>query len=907
MIAFANVTWEFSHAGQIPFWLGLVIGAALLGICLHILGREMPRLRRRKGRKWLYLTRTLVVLATIWVILQPLMFIREQGKEEGKLLVLIDDSLSMQLSDNYSISEQLDLAQQLELPGLEQRSDLAQRMSMLIRKQVELISQSIDSLNAIQDELEQGMPWGASFTKKLAEVAGTASTAHQDLAASVPGLDSLQEKLGKGLKQEKLKQLTEQFLVARKYVEAAAHAEKVLSSAKSDADAVEATRGVLRALIEQADDAVMTLSDLQHLEDKRLINAGAKGLAESLKKLSEETRYGLAAESLAAMDLARHNVQFVRLSNPSQPATDLTSFAAQTPKASTDLYSPLEELLDANAADLITGIVILTDGQQNRPARPDVIESLVKQRIPLIAVGVGSRKKTADIAIADCHAPGLVLAGKKAALSVTLKTELPAEIPFKVEITAGDKSLVVFEGATTGEQTQQQTFEFELEDPGDAILEISVACAEDTIPQNNSVYLSISAIKRRPKALVIAPNARWDVAYMLKALEDLSFTADVIFTNAKKEKPERGKGRGKIPDSLSSLGRHALIVLDRSPFSGWRAEDVHLFSEYVTKEGGSLMLLSGQPQKGKEWTDVFEGRLGEAPNLGSLLPESHRAPREATLKPHPSLPLLQLSAVTGTNLNLWSNLSQPESVSIVPPQDFILLEREGMAIASLGFYGRGRVYLLGIDDWYRAREWTGSYSVQTFFTKLFQDAASPWLTDDENASAALYPRALTPGGETWLIVHQPGGGKAKAATSHAPDALKLQPAVFAGAKAGTTSIEGSTEKAELSIGETGPVTFTIQVGGEEIKIETVCTPPLSNETIYTNLNEPALEALAESAKGKYIPIAQLAETLQLLPVRERPTVSVSEIKLWNTRSILFLIAILMTIDWVVRRKVGIIF
>ncbi|MDP6360694.1 MAG: hypothetical protein QF473_36615, partial [Planctomycetota bacterium] len=664
MIASANVTWEFSHAGQIPFWLGLVIGAALLGICLHILGREMPRLRRRKGRYWLYLTRTLVVLATIWVILQPLMFIREQGKEEGKLLVLIDDSLSMQLSDNYSISEQLDLAQQLKLPGIERRSDLAQRMSMLIRKQVDQISQSIDSLNAIRDEFDQGMPWGASFTRALATVAESTSNAYRDLTAFVPGLDSLQEKLGIGLKQENLQQLTEQFLAARKYVEAAAHAEKVLSAAKSDADAVEATRGVLRALTEQADEALMALSDLQHLEDKRIINAGVRGLAENLKKLSLETRYGLAAESLAATDLGKHDVQFVRLSKPRQQATDLALLATQTPKASTDLYSPLEELLDANAADLITGIVVLTDGQQNRPARPDVIESLVKQRIPLITVGVGSREKTADIAIADYHAPGLVLAGKKTALSVTLKTELPAEIPFRVEIAARGKSLVIFEGTTTGEQTQHQTFEFEIEDPGDAILKISVACAEDSIPQNNSVYLSISAIKRRPKALVIAPNARWDVAYMLKALEDLSFTADVTFTNTRKEKPERGKGRGKIPDSLSILGRYALIVLDRTPFPGWRAEDVHLFSEYITKEGGSLLLLGGQPQKGKGWTDVFEGRLGEALHLGPMTPESHGAIREATtLKPHPALPLLQLSAVTGTNLNLWSNLSQPESLS----------------------------------------------------------------------------------------------------------------------------------------------------------------------------------------------------------------------------------------------------
>lgn len=913
MMPLANVTWEFSHAGQIPFWLGLLIGVALLGLCLHILSREMPRLRRRKGRKWLYLTRTLVILATIWALLQPLMFIRKQGKEQGKLIVLLDDSLSMLLADNYSdISEQLDLAQQLKLTGIEQRSDLARRLSMLIQKQAEQISLDITSLNAIQDELEQGMPWGASFTDTFTKVADTTSASLNALMAIVSELDSLQEKLGKGLQQELLQDLTNQFLIVRKYVEATAQAENTLNTAKSDADAVEAARGALHTLTNLAGDAVANLTDLQNLEDRRLVSAGVKGLAESLKKLSADTRLSLAAKSLSASDLAKHHVETVLLSDPGHPVADLASITSKTPKSSTDLYTPFEELLEVYAADLLTGIVVLTDGQQNRPARPDVIESLIKQRISLITVGVGSRQTSGDIAIADYRAPGLVLAGKKATLSLSLKTELPAEIPFKVELTHGEKSLVAFEGTSTGQPTQTQVLEFELEDPGEAVLKLSVECARDTLPQNNSVYLSISSIKRRPKVLVLAPNARWDMAYMLKALEDLSFSTDLIFTNEKKEKPERGSGRGNVPDSLSGLGRYTLIVLDRTPFPGWRDEDVDLFSEYVTKEGGSLLLVGGsQSGGGKEWSEVFDGRFGEALNPGSALPDSFRLLQTVTtLRPHPSLPLLRLSALTGTNQILWSDLSQPRSTLSVPRQDIALLERGGIEIASLGFYGRGRVYLIGVDDWYRAREWTGDYAVETFFKNLFQDAARPWLAGEGKPSATLYPRALTPGGETWLIVHQPGGGKATAAMRQKKNqllSLNLQPAVFAGSKANSTSIDGSAEKVRLSFNETGPVTFTIHAGGEEIKIETICTAPLSSETIYTNLSETTLKLLAERANGKYIPLARLAETLEALPVRERPTVSVREFKLWNTKYMLLLIATLMTIDWVVRRKVGIIF
>ena len=917
----AKLTLELSHTGMLPIWVALPLCAALLALCLVILRAEIRRLRRRGGRRWLYATRSLVVVAFSWVLIQPILFIRRETAERGRLVLLLDDSKSMFLTDEYqSLSSRLDLAQLLRLPGISGRSSECQRYAGQLRVQQDVLNGFLEAVRDLSDELAEGLPWGKSFTDSIQQqcraIRGWARAAEQQSAA----LGKLQASLAGPEEDSGRQDYGKHFSAVRDYGAACSQVaqflaewqDKPVRTAESLMEIQEAYGRVAGALPA----ALEALQALQVGADQQLLEKGTDEISATLGRLAGMSRIQLAAQALERSGLmaeldGQHRLDVLRLKGLASlrggEPHSLAVPADEDAQPVTDYYGPLEALTQRHSLDLVSGIVLFTDGRPSRPERPEVLQQLVKQRIPLVTVGVGSTDPVPDMAIADYACPRVALPGKKVVLAVTLKDSVAEPIPYAVRLLEGDSELAKAQGEAGASATIRHALEFALEEPGAKVLKLVVEWGgPDANPGNDEALLAIRVLPKRPKVLVVAGTARWDIVYLLRALERGVCLYDLALTGEKKTKPSRGKGSGKIPETLKDLKSYDVVILDGEPFRGFKEEDARMLADHVREAGGRLILIqSFRDAEKPSYRTILSSKLPElSPVIATRRPGSGQGKLDVS-EAHRSLPVTLLSAESEESRGTWSQLAPPLCLFPVSPQKLPIIEEEdqGVAAFSLGFYGRGRVYQLGIGDLFRMREWHGAAAVDQFLSNLVEDALVPQFEPAESGtSVSLYPPLPPVGRQSQLLAH----------FSEAPPS-EVTASVKFGDEVAEVSLRSLHEGGSWLRGaaivppRSGPFSISVSSAGGKVELEARATVPLSKESIYFDLDEPALKQMAEKAGGTYAHLTRLEDALRAVPPKTRPKVSVREVKLWNLKVVLLLVAALLTTDWVLRRKMGIIF
>lgn len=915
-----RTTFELAHTGRLPFWLALIAGAALLGLCLLLVRAEVRRLRRRRGVRWLYVTRALVVLAFTWMLIQPLLFIRRETRQRGRLIVLLDDSKSMFLSDDYrDLSARLDLAQLLRLPGTEKRSRFGLDRAASLRQLEEKLARSMDAVQGFLDELEQGLPWGDSFTTALQEQAGDARPWEDFASEMVSGAERIRAALSQGKEAAEAAEIDTLVVPVREFATALQRLAERLRTwrepPQKTAEPLHELRTAYAGLRDVVTPTIAALGAIQAEADRQAVASGPEELPKSLAAVQEMTRFSLASTALASSGLLaelnrRHLLEVRSLTSLENVmgtgGAGIRVLESQEAQPVTDFYGPLERLSRELSLGLLSGIVLVTDGQQNSRVRPEVIQRLVKQRIPLVAVGVGSTEGAQDLAIADYTIPGLAVAGKKAEFQVTLKSAAPAGTPYRFLVLDGATELTRSEGQVGEPGMLDVASDYTLEEEGKRILKLAVRWdGPDANPANNEVFFPVHVLVRKPKVLVLASTARWDIVYLLRALERELCSTDLVLTGEKKTKTSRGKGKGKIPETLAELRAYSLVVLDGQPFRDLAKEDPGLFADYVEQAGGALLLLLGAGERdGGSYRQLLSGRF---PQLAAPNPQPRTSGDGLELRVVDRsrfMPAALLSAESEESRGLWSQLARPRRLAQVSRQAVPLVESSASdaAVFSVGFYGKGRVYQLGIGDLFRMREWHGSAAVSQLLSSLAQDALRPLFQEQEGGPlVAVYP-PLPVVGQTGQLLVSPDGAEAAGVAA----ALELEGGQSQEVVLVKSSQKGALWRGEFTPARPGPFRIVVTAGAQRTEYKSLAASPLSKEGIYFHLDESALQRLAAKAQGEYVHLARSEEAIRSIPVRTRPKITVRELKLWNLRLVLLIAAALLTLDWVIRRKKGII-
>ena len=918
---------------EIPAWAGLLLTLCAATAAVLLLRGELRRRRRRSAPALLYAARTLLAACLGLLVVQPVLFIRREWDQPGVLALIADRSRSMLRADHYSQEERLDLASALNLPAMRERETLPGRIQQQLLALEPAAAGWRQEVFAIQDELGQGLPWGAAFGATVSRLAEDSAEQSAELREHVEALGKLEARLASAPKEEAGPDpglFAPLYLVAERL---SALRDALARAAGNPPLDEPRAAGLLRdhdALLAALRAAGPAMASLQRWCDERFLGGLPQAARKELEGLSAQPRFELAAR--LARQLARdpalaakHRIQLVGFDQLT-PADALDH---------TDLFAPIDQLLAASLDEVVSGAVLFSDGRQNLPERPEVLRRLASRDATLLLAGVGVRiagnppGEPPNVAIADYRLPGVLLGGGDAAVVVDLKAAVPKGTAIQLELTAGTKPLARQSLTADGSGEARAILSFRAPDtlpsprsrgdgggagPGphpvpprergggdDGTLLLTAKASGQGASASDEARMAPHVLSRPARVLVVAEWARWDVAYLLAALRGKPCRVDLALWGGSREKGVRrglpgagdGRGSGKIPDQLAHLKRYGLIVLDGEPFPGITQTDGQLLASYVREVGGALLVVAD----GAEW-------YGQ--KLAGLLPSGNlpRVPEPAggygvPIGPPPSavmLPAVSLSADSGRSVGAWSGLPSARRLWAVPDQAIPLLVAGGKTVLSVGFYGRGKVYALGCGDLFRLREWDRAEPAERFLASLLDDALQP-VFRDEKAKLALYPFAPRAGSTAHVWLDARGVGSTAGAQVTFADGSRA-PLAF-----GPPDATSGLAQATFRVAAAGPI--AVEVPGVP-PLSAGAASSVSREDIDFTLDEATLRRLARDSGGRYVRLPGLARAAAELPARPDHRVAVRQVRLWNLWWLLPALAALMAADWALRRKNGLV-
>jgi hypothetical protein len=592
----------------------------------------------------------------------------------------------------------------------------------------------------------------------------------------------------------------------------------------------------------------------------------------------------------------------------------------------THIGDGLNQLL-AETSDLpVGGVVLLSDGSDNsRGIDRDTIAALRNRHIPVHTVGFGDETISPDVEMDDA-----VVAPRAVADS-----RLSAEISFhqhgydgrKATLTVGDGDKVLssreitFAGAG---KIQSEELIFNAGAAGAKSLQFSINPQPDEKNRlNNSVTRPVNVEAAQRRILYVEGEPRWEYKFIRRAEEDdktvqivsmLRTTENKIYRQGIDDPKELADGFPVRPEDLFGYSGIIIGSVEAGYFTPVQQD---LLREFVDRRGGGLLLLGGHSSLGD---GVWNGS-----SLVDLLPvvlpthknTFHRAPAYAELTAVGADSLIcRLADDPNANTERWKKLPylmDYQEAGTPKPGAAVLAEmRAGgskypMLITQN--YGRGRTAVLATSGTWR---WQmsmplGDTSHQMFWQQLLRwlvadtpgrvvaTIANRTLLDDGRVhfSADVRDDEYQPAPDAKVEAHVigPGGISSTVEMVPVPDTPGSFQADWTADKAGSYVAEVTAGRGTEELGR-DVVTF--------LRSDDVA------ENFHTEQNRDLLERLAQQTGGQYWRPANLGKLAQEIPYSEAGITMRETKELWDLPIIFLLILLARSMEWLLRRRWGIV-
>jgi hypothetical protein len=631
--------------------------------------------------------------------------------------------------------------------------------------------------------------------------------------------------------------------------------------------------------------AIAGTGEVRRRLDVEYLTGAAPLVKRSVEDVRRLTRHMIArrwVESAPAMERlkAEHRVRMLRTSDGREMRADSDS----PRKPMTDLRTPLQRVLNEYSHDVISGVILLSDGGHNSGDRlDDVLNGLRGRSIPVHTVTIGSDRPARDLAIVDYQVPVLARKARPVSVIVRLKNTLPEGTPFQLRLRRGERVLREISLRTEPDADRPIVMRFTPENPGlhRLLLEVRSEGVEDAYPGNDSAVVPLRVAEQRLRCLTVAETPSWDLRYMLRALKDMPATPRVVYT-AGDGPPARGSGDEEVPEEPDQWGANDLIVLAGRPFDGFDAEDARELREAVEKRGAGILVLAGE-------SGGYMEKLADAFGWG---PVSGPAEGELSLDGGSlHLPPLEIDPVVTEAVSGWRRMAAPEDLTAVPPQHATLLaDTGGRPVLSYGLYGNGRVLCLGAGGLYRMREYEGRKHARRLLENILVTAAGgPFRTDD--GRLAVLPGVPVAGRETLVFVRKEG--------LQFPVALKLDPG--SGEPVRLPTLGPELAGGLLAWPDARELTISCE-GLPPVKVHS--RQPLTPENVYFAPDEERLQRIADATDGRHTGFARLAQAGSGIEPDRQVEVEVEQYSLWQHWWFFLGLAGLAVTEYVLRRRAG---
>ncbi|MDF1710716.1 MAG: hypothetical protein P1U90_00650 [Akkermansiaceae bacterium] len=621
----------------------------------------------------------------------------------------------------------------------------------------------------------------------------------------------------------------------------------------------------------------------------------------------------------------------------------------------TDLAGGLEAVLDQVPPDQLAGVVLLSDGRHNRPGSvEDVSRRFGILDAPIAVIPSGSDVPPKDAAIISVRSPDSVYLGDRIRVGALLKFDGYRGKKAKLQLFAGDKELETREISIPQDNYREEVkFRHAPEEGGVGEYRVVLSGLEDETFENNNEWGFQTVVSdARTNVLLIDRHPRWEFRY----LRNLFYGRDQsIHLQSVLLEPDRISGHTppKVVASASRPFGEANATHLPETEEEWRKFDVIIVGDIgpdslsdqqwsilkgCVSERAALLVLVAGPEY---MPHSFDSEVAR-----ELIPVKYEASRRTfyggdeefrfaltnTGRNHPITAQVEGQM---SNERLWKEFPvirwrhpveglQPGAEVLLHAEEADVMKRKVDSAASLDAAlsevasrrereagnallvtrqtGAGKVAMLLADRTWRLREGVGDIYHHRFWGQLVRWGAGPNLRAG-NEKIRLGTDQLTYTGDDRVqIMTRLRDGD-------------LNPVVDQNLTAEVTHESGEVTQVPLKYRENSngiheslagpfrePGLYEVKVRDEVITSFRVVGARSAIELSETTLNQPLLDSIAKMSGGRVFEGEGALADLFLKGDETRT--ELRETSLWDIWPVLLLLAILLTAEWVIRRRGG---
>jgi len=682
---------------------------------------------------------------------------------------------------------------------------------------------------------------------------------------------------------------------------------------------------VLLIMLWQPGVSVATLKKQQNVVAVILDDSKSMGLSDGGAVRREQVAKTLDGGLLDELK-KRFQVRFYKVSDHMERIENHKNLNGE--KTSSRLAEGLKQIAAETGSLPIGGVVLMTDGADTTGGIDrETVNVLKGRQLPVHTVGYGREQYDRDIALVDVQAPVRVLADSRLGVQIILRQRGYAGQRTKLTLKDGDKTLTAKEITLAADgAAQTETVLVNAGPAGVRTVQVQLqVLSNEENPGNNQMTRLVQVEDRKPRALYIEGEPRWEFKFIRRALEEdksiqlitiLRTTQNKTYiqgnVRSDKDKKELEAGFPATPEDMFAYEGIIIGTVEASYFTPTQQA---LLRAFVDRRGGGVLFLGGR-------ASLADGGYG-ASDLKDILPVvvgdrkvtffRDKANVELTPNGRDNL-ALRIEEDPARNAERWKKLpflADFQNPGTVKPGAVVhvdaVSDRGRAPLLVTQNYGRGRTAVMATGGTWR---WQMSQPLEDKSHEMFWQQLMRWLvagtpgtvlssttqtvfTDDPRIPLRAEVRGkqyeLMADGQVEARVSGPAGSAQTVTLSPDP----IHPGVYTG--------EYSADQPGSYLVET-----VASHNGERVGTDTIAFRREDGvaESFHTEQNRELLERLAAETGGKY----WKPDNTQKLPEEislSEAGISSREIRdLWHLPILFFLLIALRTGEWLLRRRWG---
>ena len=621
----------------------------------------------------------------------------------------------------------------------------------------------------------------------------------------------------------------------------------------------------------------------------------------------------------------KFQVRLYRLTDHLERFDKLETLTSTAP--ATHIGEGLKQVV-ADAASLPIGAVILaSDGADNSGGVDlETMSEFRRQRIPIHTIGFGREKAAHDVEISDVQIPARALPDSRLAAQVSFHQQGFKGQKAKITLRDGNKILTQKE-VTFKDDGVEQT-EAVLFNPGAAavhVVEVSIDPLPNEDNLNNNVLTRIVIVdSRKPRILYLEGEPRWEFKFLRRAVEDdttidlvtmLRTTQNKIYRQGIANPDELKDG---FPTKVEELFAFDGLIIGSVDAPYLTPGQQTLIKDFVDRRGGGVLFLGGKDAL----ADGGWKQSADVDLIPTILPDRKDtfqrlgAKVELTAQGRDSL-ITRLEEDPAKNVDRWKNLpyvmnfqdaGQPKPGATVLV-DGLPMTGGRMPLLITQNYGRGRTALFATGGSWR---WQMLQPVADKSHEMFYQQLLRWLVADTPRRVITSTPRQSISDESKVTLRADVRDRTYLAASDATaEAHVLGPdGIAETVQMRPDPIEQGVFTADYTTPKPG--SYLVEVvatrGTEELGRDTITLRREDGvaENFHTEQNRELLEKLASETGGRYYK-PQDAQKLGKEISYSDAGITVRETRdLWDMPIVFLVLLMLRSVEWLLRRKWGVI-